>query len=1558
MSRKSASGEAGHGSRGESPRLVELTGARNKFPRQRTALVVLGMHRSGTSEMARLLGLLGADLPDGSTLPTEGEASEIERLHDELLASAGTTWDDVTHFPPSWFESEKARGFGNRLLDLLERDFGESKLFVVSDPRVARLVPFWESALEEFSSDPRYVLMVRNPLEVAASLKTRHGFLPHKSYLLWLQHVVESERDTRRWPRSIVLYEELLRDWRGVTQRVAGELGLSWPRQSVQASVEIDEFLSDEVRRHRISAEEVRSRGEVGVWCQGAYSALVRAVADGGAGLTGTFDSIRSELATAAAAFGPLVAQTGRLLVRREAEVDRLVAEIDARDQDLQRLGEDLGGLRGEHSALAAKLVGETDRSRQVVEEIRGLKRRLVEGENVLDRLRRKLEAAGEENRRLSQSLADRSRSLEEAKDRRARSDVEVLALTGRLRAAERSIAVLQHDRGEERKRLESVLRSRSWRLTRPLRWLSERFRRREAKLVRMHRRFEESGAAKLFDGVHYRSQFDDPAEVGQVAVLHYLKYGHREGREPHALFDTSFYRGRCPELADGRLDPLTHYFEQGAARGLDPHPLFDSAFYLRELPRPASAQVNPLLHFVREGRASGQRPNPLFDPEFYLAANPDVAASGLNPLEHYVKYGVAERRDPHPDFDSAYYQERNPDWAAICSTPLEHYLTIGRRRGAPTCEAMENKPEAEAPPLTRWVIDFATAGAAELLFDEDWYLWFYPDVRAAVEEGLWRDPFEHYHQRGHREGRSPNATFDETWYRSLYPDVAEMIRRGECRSAYEHFLNSGAAEARHPAPYVDLGWYLEQNADDLPDTGADARAGAYRHFTEVGLRLGREPYPDFDVSYLADNPEVVSALDAGDFAGPYHHYMFHGILQGNGLLIPVEPAKSLAALSRRSFLQEAAFQLDAFFNEGRTLAFDAVAAPLVSVVVIGSDTDGLLLMCLSALRDHAEVPLEVIIVDNASSDRTAELLERVEGATIVRNPTNLHFLRAAMQGAETARGKYLLFLNSDAMIRQGTLPNALAAIESDPRIGVVGGKLIFPSGALQEAGSGMTPEGHPYAFGRDDMPYEPQYMCRRDVVYCSAAFAVTPRRLFEEHGGFDSLFAPAYFEDADYCFRLREAGYRVVYCPTAVCTHVERASSSRSAATEIVFARNRILFRSRHGLALQRMQPVGEDGKQPPPVVDERGRRILVIDDSIPLTRMGSGFPRSRMMVRALVDLGFEVTILPMNPVTAEWSEIYDELPATVECFVGHTHQRLREFLEERRGWYGHLWVSRDHNMRRVRNLCLEKPHLFDGVRIVYDSEAIAADRQAGLDLLEGKTAPRPATRRLLEAELEVGAVARKIVALSERDRARFAARGHDAVLVTETIEVRPGSPRSFAERSDLLFVGAVHAADSPNYDSLAWFTAEVLPLLRQRSDLRLKIAGYWSCPGSDRFRGDGIDFLGAQDDLGPLYDEARIFVAPTRFSAGTPHKVIEAGAYGLPAVVTEQLVEQLGWRPDQEILSASHTDAEAFAGAVLRLYEDEELWTRVRAGVLARIAGQYSEARLMRDLARVFED
>ena len=224
-----------------------------------------------------------------------------------------------------------------------------------------------------------------------------------------------------------------------------------------------------------------------------------------------------------------------------------------------------------------------------------------------------------------------------------------------------------------------------------------------------------------------------------------------------------------------------------------------------------------------------------------------------------------------------------------------------------------------------------------------------------------------------------------------------------------------------------------------------------------------------------------------------------------------------------------------------------AVPQPTASIIIPCFNGVAHTDVCLAALRETLpdDFEGEIIVVDDASTDETAACLARWAGnekrLKVIRNRANAGFIRTTNKGAKAAAGEILVFLNNDTIPVAGWLPPLLRALAADPTVGAVGGRLVYPDGRLQEAGSVVFRDGSAANFGRDDLnPDLPLYTFLRDVDYCSAALMATRRSLFREIGGFDTHYEPGYYEDTDYCFKLRDKGYRVVVQPESVVVHVE----------------------------------------------------------------------------------------------------------------------------------------------------------------------------------------------------------------------------------------------------------------------------------------------------------------------------------------------------------------------------------------------------------------------------------
>nr|RDS96608.1 sulfotransferase family protein [Cereibacter sphaeroides f. sp. denitrificans] len=311
----------------------------------RTALIVLGMHRSGTSALAGVLAHMGCDLPQDLMPATASnprghfESLKVYHLNDAILASAGSAWNDWGPFNPDWYRSPRLGEFRERAAEVMAQEFGRSSLIVLKDPRICRLLPFWKEVLAEAGIRPLFLCTHRAPDEVAASLARREGWPAGWGQLLWLRHVLEAEAETRQEPRLFVSYEALLSDWRATVARIGEGFGLRFPRTADAVAPAIRDFLADELRHFRSTSVRDgvlppdwirRPDGIFGRWAATGETAEDRAELDG----------IRAELDRAIPMLG-MVARDAAMAVaqgrNREAEAAEQAAQA-MREEELALL--------------------------------------------------------------------------------------------------------------------------------------------------------------------------------------------------------------------------------------------------------------------------------------------------------------------------------------------------------------------------------------------------------------------------------------------------------------------------------------------------------------------------------------------------------------------------------------------------------------------------------------------------------------------------------------------------------------------------------------------------------------------------------------------------------------------------------------------------------------------------------------------------------------------------------------------------------------------------------------------------------------------------------------------------------------------------------------------------------------------------------------------------------------------------------------------------------------------------------------------------------------------
>ena len=604
---------------------------------------------------------------------------------------------------------------------------------------------------------------------------------------------------------------------------------------------------------------------------------------------------------------------------------------------------------------------------------------------------------------------------------------------------------------------------------------------------------------------------------------------------------------------------------------------------------------------------------------------------------------------------------------------------------------------------------------------------------------------------------------------------------------------------------------------------------------------------------------------------------------------------------------------------------------------------------CLVSIAcDVPATAYSVVVVDDASSDETPEMLHHVDGITVVRLDPNGGFVKAVNAGVQAAGGRFVVLLNNDTTVRAGWLDALFDVADANEDVGIVGSKLLYPDGRLQEAGGVVCDDGSAWNSGRGADPNDPAYSFRRDVDYCSGASLLVRRELWDEVGGLDTRYSPAYYEDTDLAFSARKLGYRVVYEPRSVVVHHEGGSNGTDLSSGV--KRHQIVnqekFRSKWEAELAAQLP---RTAAPTRLANWRPSlgRILVVDEQVPTPNQDSGSRRMWELLCILNDLGFGVTFLPNSGV---------DLPAYSGC--------LRELgIEVLDGYHllpGYLTevspdLPRRHTLPPRADLAApadateaEPP---DEGHLRHRRPAFREGASPRRDRRRSRTAPdrRASARDGADARQGGGCHAGRVPV--ERDLLLEELPDLDVHVVPNIHRDEPaGQP--FARRQGLLFVGSF--PHDPNRDAAHWLVEEILPRVREAlPEVPTYIVGSHPTPDIWALAGHGVRVLGWVPDLGDLYGRVRLFVAPLRYGAGMKGKVGESLAHGLPVVTTRIGAEGMGLVDGTDVLVADGADE--FAAAVVRAYGDGELWTKLAANGRRTISRRYSPDAVRPLLAKV---
>ncbi len=632
-----------------------------------------------------------------------------------------------------------------------------------------------------------------------------------------------------------------------------------------------------------------------------------------------------------------------------------------------------------------------------------------------------------------------------------------------------------------------------------------------------------------------------------------------------------------------------------------------------------------------------------------------------------------------------------------------------------------------------------------------------------------------------------------------------------------------------------------------------------------------------------------------------------------------------------------------------KPLHFPLVAHPDVSVIIPAHNNIDLTYLALcSLLIGHNRTSFEVIVVDDASTDETAQLENIVTGITVIRHTNAQRFIRACNAGAERARGKYFALLNNDVEVTAGWLDELIAAFTRFDNVGLVGSKLLYPNGDLQDAGGIVWSSGNPWNYGNRQNPNDPRFSYARQVDYLSGAALLAPASVWKEIGGLSSYLEPMYFEDTDLAFKVREAGYTTWFVPSSVVYHFEGMTSGTDTTSGFKKFQevNRPKFKRHWASAFASH---GVEGQKPDLEKDRNCiGRILFIDYAPPRADKDAGSYAALQEMRLVQSLGYKVTFISTN--MAHLGKYTEDLQKSgVEVIYAPFYLNAGEYLDQHATDFDAFYITRYYV---AQNVLEQIRRLAPKARVLFNNSDLHFLRELRAAKSEGDTGKLDRARQTRTDEMEVIRNVDVVLSYNDVEHSVIQAYsdGQSTVVKCPWVVDVPDAVPAACARKGLSFLGSFR--HHPNAEGIQWFARDVMPtLMAQCPNTHLTI--YGSGMGDDirALRNDHITPHGFVEQVSDAYNSHRIFVAPLLSGAGIKGKVISALAHGIPCVISPIAAEGIGLRSGYDCFIAE--TAKDWADAIHLLTHDNALWESMSQNARGYMHSSFSFER-GRDLMR----